>query len=1394
MAIIGEKLKSYVADQIKIRQEKLSPNYIKTDQDLIYFDAKTAWVKMASAVSVEESKLRNLGYDDIDVKVLKGKGLAQKHILFGGIADMDPIYYGEPLKTKQGFGAPSQTFTNKKGEIINYLNPSSYDISKEFGIVPNPGIKDMSVKCLNRGSLKKAKLKIRVENKIQLQIIDLLYLRLGYTVLLEWGNSHYYDNEGKLKNTPITLIEKYFFGGNKNQSLQKLSNNIERYRERLNGNYDGFIGKVSNFNWNFNEDGSYDINLELISLGDVIESLKSNVTLDTKSNDYILNSTSGSTNVTITSTDDPINANRILNSLFSILYLWKDQYKTLVDFTSPTDRVVNGKDLSIKYKNGGDVHEKFIGDVLDPITNDDLTFTTGEYTLTMELGFLKTATATPGDFNTYEFATKNNTLPSYTTQYNNGEYGYYNYQDTDTIKLTYDGTFTGTDKQEILNNIIGASDVIPGDTFSSNTPGIEFIDLKSWLKYFNFNANTLLPSTDPSSTVNLMVDDTSENTAYKNFLNNRDVRILSFQGDSKTVVVHTSQLGETMTIGGSTMLTVVPKNKQQAVLYSNLRNDTWLYPPGDTSAYVYYDGKAANPNSSTGNPFGGFKFNRFNPSSTIVGYNSKIFSKPGVNNKGRFVPFKARVDIPLVKIKLTKRVLTTTTAANPLKKFQKGDVFRLYQTNDGVNTHLFYMRFGALLQTLKNEVISRIDIGENDNSKNPNIVSINNNNRPFITNPTNGKREINPEFKSYMSNKPNLASFDVSKCIVRTPINFAASGTNPAYSYYIFPTSKIRRWWINNSDIEEGGNSMNIYLSFKFIGDVLLSNTDKEGNISVYKFIKGLCDGINRSFANVPNLEPVIDETTNELSIVDSSLNKSEKKGDYQLNPFSFIGGKGCFVRKVDLKTAITPEYATMVTVGATAGGYVKGVEATAFANWNRGLNDRFKVNLRPASDTNSVTRQGQIKDAILSFQKVWLTEPNSSLTSLGISTNENEFGLTPSLQQVGPVTFNSELIETNNQIADEYFKAYQSREGDGSSLGFIPFSVTLKMDGISGVKIYNEILLSTKFLPSNYSANLSFIVTAVDHALKNNDWETTLKLTLIPTPKKGYEEVEVQDFTKRSYTFVKPAVVTPTPGPTPTPTPSITGGPGLDPIKNLIKKVESGNNYDRYNYYNSSGGLKDSKNISGGRANKVFNGVTEGVNFGKGYTGADTQLTSMTITQVLKFQKKSSSNPTGTDYAGSAGPFAAGAFQLIPGVLASAVTKGVVLSTNLYDKTTQDVLGNWLIGVGPKKKRKKLGKYLEGTNGGSQSDLEAAVQDLSYEFASFPTMFRTKNGAIGPTNNPGRQGNVVTGAGDLGYYQGTVNSSTTKIKVADVVQAIIKSRIQYTSNNPSFIPSYYVP
>jgi hypothetical protein len=43
-----------------------------------------------------------------------------------------------------------------------------------------------------------------------------------------------------------------------------------------------------------------------------------------------------------------------------------------------------------------------------------------------------------------------------------------------------------------------------------------------------------------------------------------------------------------------------------------------------------------------------------------------------------------------------------------------------------------------------------------------------------------------------------------------------------------------------------------------------------------------------------------------------------------------------------------------MITVGATAGGYVKGTEATAFSKWNTGLIDRFKEELSSTRWNNS--------------------------------------------------------------------------------------------------------------------------------------------------------------------------------------------------------------------------------------------------------------------------------------------------------------------------------------------------------------------------------------------------------------------------------------------------------
>ena len=53
---------------------------------------------------------------------------------------------------------------------------------------------------------------------------------------------------------------------------------------------------------------------------------------------------------------------------------------------------------------------------------------------------------------------------------------------------------------------------------------------------------------------------------------------------------------------------------------------------------------------------------------------------------------------------------------------------------------------------------------------------------------------------------------------------------------------------------------------------------------------------------------------------------------------------KAGFIKDFSFKTEITPEYATMITVGAAANGAVVGANSTALSKLNIGLEDRFKT------------------------------------------------------------------------------------------------------------------------------------------------------------------------------------------------------------------------------------------------------------------------------------------------------------------------------------------------------------------------------------------------------------------------------------------------------------------
>ena len=254
--IVGEGFAEQIILQVEQRQ-KIHGSITRKEETLHYLNNRSGWVRLVSSVNVDTSVAKQRGID------LSGSDLAKNYILFNGT----PTTSGKP---RSGI-ATDKSITNNNAYGLGGL---------EFGLRPMPGIIQASVKTETRGSLKTATIQIEANNRTQFDIIDLLYMRLGYSMLLEWGHSSYYKNNGEYeKDNPISLSGKFLNGTLKYEDVY---DEIQKRRLDSNGNYDAVFGKVVNFTWTFNPNGTYSITLILRSMGDVIESLKSNILLPGK--------------------------------------------------------------------------------------------------------------------------------------------------------------------------------------------------------------------------------------------------------------------------------------------------------------------------------------------------------------------------------------------------------------------------------------------------------------------------------------------------------------------------------------------------------------------------------------------------------------------------------------------------------------------------------------------------------------------------------------------------------------------------------------------------------------------------------------------------------------------------------------------------------------------------------------------------------------------------------------------------------------------------------------------------------------------------------------------------------------------------------------------------------
>ena len=295
--------------KIKINNTFAGGKYSQFKQSVPTYNSTTGkYEEEESNISAGEQRLRDLGLDN--TSEFTGNQLARKAVLFNTLSELNPS---------------TKTYNSRSGvsKTNSLWNNSSYGLGgTDFGLVPSPGLISAKIDCKNRGSIREATVELKAYNLFQFELIELLYLRLGYSMLLEWGWDKFLNNKGVSQSMGNTLTEDLWFQDIPTDSYRDVIKKIAEKRVLYSNNYDGFLGKVVNFDWSFQPDGTYNITLKLITIGDVIESLKVNlpteltVTADIKKS----TNTSNTLQSELSKLDSPIVTNAGSSTLSLNLY------------------------------------------------------------------------------------------------------------------------------------------------------------------------------------------------------------------------------------------------------------------------------------------------------------------------------------------------------------------------------------------------------------------------------------------------------------------------------------------------------------------------------------------------------------------------------------------------------------------------------------------------------------------------------------------------------------------------------------------------------------------------------------------------------------------------------------------------------------------------------------------------------------------------------------------------------------------------------------------------------------------------------------------------------------------------------------------------------------------
>lgn len=228
---------STVKDQLKVRSELHGKKYSDPDFTQHYINSNYGFVRLSSGISIDSlpdapKKLQLLGGTLND-------GSPRRGINFEG----------------KGLLKDEKTFED---------NNNLYTFEKE-GIVPLPGITSFDMTTMGEeGLLRQVNINIECHSVEHFGIMEKLYMRPGFQILVEWGHSVYIDQQGNKVYSPKVIDDSIIFADQVDMNeLRKEGGQLIFDSQH---NYDYVIATIRNYSWSYDR-GVYTIEIEAMGTG-----------------------------------------------------------------------------------------------------------------------------------------------------------------------------------------------------------------------------------------------------------------------------------------------------------------------------------------------------------------------------------------------------------------------------------------------------------------------------------------------------------------------------------------------------------------------------------------------------------------------------------------------------------------------------------------------------------------------------------------------------------------------------------------------------------------------------------------------------------------------------------------------------------------------------------------------------------------------------------------------------------------------------------------------------------------------------------------------------------------------------------------------------------------------